>query len=175
VQTVEYLKAENRMLRSKLPRCIDVTPAERDKLLKLGVRLGAKGKEVISFVHPRTFARWLSESKSGAKPRKRGRPRKTEPRSFDADDRSNGIGDVDGRWCFVLNTRGTSTFDSDCGMAVIERDHGPEGTKLDSPGQRPAEADRPSICCSHKVQRIVTSLLLTLHASPDAARRSGPS
>jgi putative transposase len=78
VKTVEYLKAENRMLRSKLPQCIDVTPAERAKLLKLGIRLGAKIKEVISIVHPRTFARWLSESKSGAKPRKRGRPRKPE-------------------------------------------------------------------------------------------------
>jgi putative transposase len=78
VQMVEYLKAENRMLRSKLPRCIDVTPAERAKLLKLGLRLGSKIKEVIGIVHPRTFARWLSESTSGKKPRKRGRPRKPE-------------------------------------------------------------------------------------------------
>jgi hypothetical protein len=75
---VEYLKAENRMLRSKLPKQIEVTPAERAKLLKLGVRLGAKIKEVITIVHPRTFARWLSESKSGRRPRKRGRPRKPE-------------------------------------------------------------------------------------------------
>jgi putative transposase len=75
---VEYLKTENRMLRSKLPRQIEVTPAERAKLLKLGVRLGSKLKEVISIVHPRTFARWLGESKSGRRPRKRGRPRKPE-------------------------------------------------------------------------------------------------
>jgi putative transposase len=78
VQIVEYLKAENRILRNKLPKRIDVTPAERAKLLKLGMRLGSKIKEVITIVHPRTFAHWLSESKSGVKPRKRGRPRKPE-------------------------------------------------------------------------------------------------
>ena len=78
VQTVEYLKTENRILRQKLPRRIDVTPAERAKLIKLGVRLGSAIKDVITIVHPRTFARWLSEAKSGVKPRKRGRPRKPE-------------------------------------------------------------------------------------------------
>ena len=55
-----------------------MTPTERAKLLKLGERLGSKIKEVISIVHPRTFARWRNESKSGVKPRKRGRPRKPE-------------------------------------------------------------------------------------------------
>ena len=51
VQMVEYLKAENRMLRSRLPKRIEATPAERAKLLKLGVRLGSKLKEVITIVH----------------------------------------------------------------------------------------------------------------------------
>ena len=78
VQYVEYLKAENRMLRSKLPKRINVTPAERAKLIKLGVRLGSAIKGLITIVHPRTFARWLSEGKTEAKPRKRGRPRKPE-------------------------------------------------------------------------------------------------
>ena len=65
VQTIEYLKTENRMLRNKLPKRIEVTPAERARLLKLGVRLGSKIKEIVTIVHPRTFARWLSESRSG--------------------------------------------------------------------------------------------------------------
>jgi putative transposase len=78
VPMIEYLKAENRILRKKLPKQIQVTPAERAKLLKLGVRLGSKIKEVITTVHPRTFTRWLSESKLGPEPRKRGRPRKPE-------------------------------------------------------------------------------------------------
>ena len=78
VQIIEFLKAENRTLRNKLPARIEITQAERATLLKLGVRLGSKIKDVISIVHPRTFARWLSESTSGRKPRKRGRPRKAE-------------------------------------------------------------------------------------------------
>jgi putative transposase len=78
VQMVEYLKAENRILRSKLPKRIEVTPAERAKLSELGVRLGSRIKDLITIVHPRTFARWLSEAKCGIKSRKRGRPRKPE-------------------------------------------------------------------------------------------------
>ena len=41
VLMVEYLKAENRILRHKLPKRIDVTPAERATLMKFGVRLWA--------------------------------------------------------------------------------------------------------------------------------------
>jgi putative transposase len=78
VQMIEYLKAENRILRSKLPKRIEATLAERARLMKHGVRLGSAIKHVITIVHPRTFARWLSESKSGKKPRRRGRPRKPE-------------------------------------------------------------------------------------------------
>jgi len=55
-----------------------VTPAERAKLVKLGVRLGSAIKELITIVHPRTFARWISEGRTKAKPGKRGRPRKPE-------------------------------------------------------------------------------------------------
>jgi putative transposase len=78
VQTIEYLKAENRILRGKLPKRIEVTPAERARLLELGTRLGSKIREVITIVHPRTFARGVSEKASGKKIRKRGRPRTAE-------------------------------------------------------------------------------------------------
>jgi putative transposase len=78
VQSIEYLKAENRILRSKLPKRINVALAERAKLIKLGVRLGSAIKELITIVHPRTFARWFSEGKTKAKRRKPGRPRKPE-------------------------------------------------------------------------------------------------
>jgi putative transposase len=47
-------------------------------LLKLGVGLGSRIKEVITIIHPRTFARWLSEKTSGVVPRERGRPRTPE-------------------------------------------------------------------------------------------------
>jgi putative transposase len=78
VQHIEYLKAENRILRDKLPKRITVTPAERAKLVKLGIRLGSAIKELITIVHPRTFARWVSAGSTGVKPRKRGRPRKPD-------------------------------------------------------------------------------------------------
>ena len=54
---VEYVKTENRILRQKLPRRIDVTAAERAKLVRLGARLGSAIKDVITIVHPRTFAK----------------------------------------------------------------------------------------------------------------------
>jgi putative transposase len=75
---IEYLKTENRILRNKLPRRIEVTPAERVKLVKLGKRLGNAIKEVISIVHPRTFMRWVNGETHTKYPRKTGRPRKAE-------------------------------------------------------------------------------------------------
>jgi len=78
VMHIEYLKAENRILRTKLPKRITVTTAERARLVKLGVRLGSGIKELITIVHPRTFARWASGETSNKKPRKAGRPRKPE-------------------------------------------------------------------------------------------------
>jgi putative transposase len=50
-QMIEFLKAENRMLRNKLPKRIEVTLAERARHLELGTRLGSKIKEVITIVH----------------------------------------------------------------------------------------------------------------------------
>lgn len=49
---VEYLKAENRILRDKLPKRISVTPAERDRLVKQGLRVGPAIKELIAIVTP---------------------------------------------------------------------------------------------------------------------------
>ncbi|MFV1967796.1 MAG: integrase core domain-containing protein [Pirellulaceae bacterium] len=75
---VEYLKAENRILRSKLPKRVQVTEAERERLVKLGRPVGPAIKELITIVTPRTFARWASEATAKPTPRKPGRPRKPE-------------------------------------------------------------------------------------------------
>src|SRR3972149_9627079 len=77
---VDYLKTENRILRSKLPKRVNVTPAEREQLVKREKPLGKKIKELITVVSPRTFARWMSgETKSvGKRTAKVGRPRKPE-------------------------------------------------------------------------------------------------
>jgi hypothetical protein len=57
---VEYLKAENQVLRSKLPKRVICTPGERQRLVNLGKPLGSAIKDLISIVTPRSFARWVS-------------------------------------------------------------------------------------------------------------------
>jgi len=75
---IEYLKAENRILRSKLPKRVTCTPAERARLVELGRKVGPAIKDLITIVHPRTFARWVSGEKKGTARRKPGRPRTPE-------------------------------------------------------------------------------------------------
>jgi putative transposase len=80
---VEYLKAENRILRDKLPKRLTVTARERARLLRLGTWLGSAVKDLITIVTPRAFARWVAAERGGqttAKPsdRKPGRPRTPE-------------------------------------------------------------------------------------------------
>ena len=74
---VQFLKEENKILRSKLPKRIAVTPKERRRLLKFGEPLGAAIKELMTIVSPRTFARWASGEKRTGRtgPKKVGRPR----------------------------------------------------------------------------------------------------
>jgi putative transposase len=76
---VEYLKAENRVLRERLPARLTVTPRERTRLVKLGRPLGAAINDLITIVTPRTFARWVRGTTTPTRPkpgtRKPGRPR----------------------------------------------------------------------------------------------------
>jgi putative transposase len=70
----QYLKAENRILRDKLPERITVTAQERQRLLKYGKPLGKAIRDVITIVSPRTFARWLNDETPRVKHAKRSRP-----------------------------------------------------------------------------------------------------
>ncbi len=77
---VAYLKAENQMLRSKLPDRISLSDKERRTLIKHGNKLGARIKEIISIVSYSTFRRWIrqmeeSTDKRTKKIAKHGRPR----------------------------------------------------------------------------------------------------
>ncbi len=56
-QTIEFLREENRILRSKLPERIMLTPRERSRLLRYGRRLESAIGGVITIVSPRTFSR----------------------------------------------------------------------------------------------------------------------
>jgi putative transposase len=73
-RVVAYLKEENHILRARLPERINVTPKERQRLLRFGRHLGTAIHHAVTIVSPGTFLRWLREERK-AKPRKRGRPR----------------------------------------------------------------------------------------------------
>ena len=75
-----YLKAENEVLRSKLPNRIPVTLQEKNRLIRFGAKLGKALDEIVSIVSPGTLRRWIRESKKsdGIKPTRRGRPRTKE-------------------------------------------------------------------------------------------------
>jgi putative transposase len=47
-RSVRFLKAEDAILRSRLPRRIDLTQTERNRLFKLGESLGSAIKELIA-------------------------------------------------------------------------------------------------------------------------------
>ena len=60
VDQLQFAKAENEILRSRLPRRIKVTAAERARLVRLGAPLGSAIKELTTIVTARTFLRWVN-------------------------------------------------------------------------------------------------------------------
>ncbi len=80
-QQVTYLKAENRILRSKLPDRMTLSNQERRTLVRHGKKLGARIKELISIVSYSTFRKWVRSMEDGVPTRpksktgKSGRPR----------------------------------------------------------------------------------------------------
>lgn len=79
---VQFLKAENEVLRSKIKGPIRVTPAERSRLVRLGKPLGKAIAAIVSIVKPETFLKWMrnasKEPKRKYATRKPGRPRTPE-------------------------------------------------------------------------------------------------
>lgn len=76
---VRYLQAENRVLRSKLPQRIRVTPGEQARLARLAAALGPVAYRLVSIVSPRSLRRWIAKwrgiRRGGRKGRPVGRPR----------------------------------------------------------------------------------------------------
>jgi len=50
VRQIEYIKVENEILRSKLPKQIRTTYQEKLKLIRYGLRVGGKIKKLIAIV-----------------------------------------------------------------------------------------------------------------------------
>jgi putative transposase len=61
LRKIAYLKAENTVLRSRVPKNVQTTPAERALLVRLGAPLGNAIQELLSLVHYKTFQRWVRD------------------------------------------------------------------------------------------------------------------
>lgn len=77
---VEYLKAENRILRDRLPKRIVLSARERNRLIRLGQPLGSANRNLITVVTPRTFLRWIAGETTQTRRRQPGRPQTEEAR-----------------------------------------------------------------------------------------------
>lgn len=79
---VQYLKAENEILRARTNSPIRVTPTERSRLVRLGRPLGKAIAALVSIVKPATFLKWMRNTEKRPKrryaTRKPGRPRTPE-------------------------------------------------------------------------------------------------
>jgi len=76
VDQLLFARVENEILRSRLPKRIKVTAAERPRLVRSGAPLGSAIKDLITTVTPRTFLRWINGPGARSRPpvRKVGRP-----------------------------------------------------------------------------------------------------
>ena len=81
---VEFLKEENKILRTRIPGQIHTKPHERERLLKLGKPLGKAIEELITIVKPATFYRWCRDgvSRKRAKNAKGGQRKPKEIREL---------------------------------------------------------------------------------------------
>ena len=79
---IQFLKAENEGLRSRICGPIRVTSAERSRLVRLGIPLGKAIATLVSIVMPETFLKWMRNASKRPKrkyaARKPGRPRTPE-------------------------------------------------------------------------------------------------
>ncbi|MBI1246746.1 transposase [bacterium] len=73
---IEFLKAENEMLRRRVPKQkIFLRQEERERLLKLGLVLGPAIRQMITIVDYSTFRRWVRKADGEDMAKKTGRPR----------------------------------------------------------------------------------------------------
>jgi len=80
---VQFLKAENEILRSRIKGPVRVTKVERARLVRLGTPLGKAIRSLVTIVRPETFLKWVRDA--GKKPKRKspakmkpGRPRTAE-------------------------------------------------------------------------------------------------
>ena len=77
---LEFLKAENAMLRKRLGRSVRLTEEEKSLLVKLGEQIGAGVKALLTIVSWTTFQLWAKTARQEGvvdKPKRKGGRRKT--------------------------------------------------------------------------------------------------
>jgi putative transposase len=76
IRHIEFLKAENELLRKRIPKQkITLTYEERARLMKLGQAIGPAVFHLITIVHRCTYQRWLRWEKTTVRKMTIGRPR----------------------------------------------------------------------------------------------------
>ena len=80
---VEYLKAENTILRKRLPKCVMLTEDEKRLLVKLGLAVGAGMRALVTVVSYVSYRRWVKrygspEVAPTVSRKKRGRPKTSD-------------------------------------------------------------------------------------------------
>jgi putative transposase len=79
IRQVEWLKAENEMLRKRVDKQrIFLDQEEKNRLMKLGQAIGPSLKHLITIVSYTTYLSWLRKEREGHVPKKMGRPRTVE-------------------------------------------------------------------------------------------------
>jgi len=71
---IEYLHAENQVLRELLPKKPNLSAEQKQRLIKAGTPLGTDLKRLIGIVCYSTFLRWLRGDVKGTPPKSCGRP-----------------------------------------------------------------------------------------------------
>ena len=79
----DFLRLENRILRSKIGKRVPLNDYERSMLVRFGLRIKDRLEEVISIVKPETLLKWHRRMKKKKwsydnTPKRRGRPPKSE-------------------------------------------------------------------------------------------------
>lgn len=76
IRQIEFLTAENEILRKKLPkRRMHVSLEDRKRLIKLGDAIGPGLHKLITIVAPSTYCRWIRNLNNHVPQKRVGRPR----------------------------------------------------------------------------------------------------
>ena len=79
IRYIEFLKAENELLRKRVPKKVIVLkPDERSQLIKLGQAIGPSLEKLITIVSYQTYLAWLRKLKNHEPVKRMGRPRTPE-------------------------------------------------------------------------------------------------